>query len=153
MWVFFILEPVRLLGACKPGSRARMDSTNGIASYFHLSLITLCYWAGPLGKLYLIDLLSIEDEANWLTLLGSRVNHEKGIRFQIVSCSLFEHIWLNVKIPQVGNLNMRLVQICFRPSGIMRWNVLDRNDKRNLAKRSSTFGTGQACSVSAIASE
>ena len=29
MWVFFILEPVRLLGACKPGSRARMDSRTG----------------------------------------------------------------------------------------------------------------------------
>ena len=25
--VFFVLEPARLLGACKPGSRARMDST------------------------------------------------------------------------------------------------------------------------------
>ena len=104
-WVFFILEPVRLLGTCKPGSRACMDSTTGIASYyFHLYFITLCYWAGPLGKLYLIDLLSFEDEKNWFTLLGSRVNHEKGKRFQIVSCSFFEHIWLNVKIPQVGYL-------------------------------------------------
>ena len=30
MLVFFILEPVRLLGACKPGSRARMDSRTGL---------------------------------------------------------------------------------------------------------------------------
>ena len=29
MWVFLILEPARLLGACKPGSRARMDSRTG----------------------------------------------------------------------------------------------------------------------------
>ena len=29
MWVFFILEPARLLGACKPGSRARTDSRTG----------------------------------------------------------------------------------------------------------------------------
>ena len=29
MWVFFILEPVRLIGACKPGSRARIDSRTG----------------------------------------------------------------------------------------------------------------------------
>ena len=28
-WVFLILEPARLLGACKPGSRARMDSRTG----------------------------------------------------------------------------------------------------------------------------
>ena len=30
MWVLLILEPVRLLGACKPGSRARMDSRTGV---------------------------------------------------------------------------------------------------------------------------
>ena len=29
MWVFFILEPARLLGACKPGSPACMDSRSG----------------------------------------------------------------------------------------------------------------------------
>jgi len=29
-WVFLILEPARLLGACKPGSRARMDSRAGL---------------------------------------------------------------------------------------------------------------------------
>ena len=29
MWVFFVLEPARLLKACKPGSRARMDSATG----------------------------------------------------------------------------------------------------------------------------
>ena len=29
MWVFLILEPARLLGACKPGSQARMDSRTG----------------------------------------------------------------------------------------------------------------------------
>ena len=29
MCVFFILEPARLLGACKLGSRARMDSRTG----------------------------------------------------------------------------------------------------------------------------
>ena len=29
MWVFLIWEPVRLLGACKPGSWARMDSRTG----------------------------------------------------------------------------------------------------------------------------
>ena len=29
MWVLLILEPVRLLGACKPGSWARMDSRTG----------------------------------------------------------------------------------------------------------------------------
>ena len=28
-WVILILEPARLLGACKPGSRARMDSRTG----------------------------------------------------------------------------------------------------------------------------
>ena len=29
MWLFLIWEPVRLLGACKPGSWARMDSRTG----------------------------------------------------------------------------------------------------------------------------
>ena len=29
MWTFFVLEPARLLKACKPGSRARMDSSTG----------------------------------------------------------------------------------------------------------------------------
>ena len=29
MWVLLTLKPVRLLGACKPGSRARMDSRTG----------------------------------------------------------------------------------------------------------------------------
>ena len=33
MWVFLILEPARLLGACKPGSRARMDSRTGHGTY------------------------------------------------------------------------------------------------------------------------
>ena len=28
-WVSLILEPVKLFGACKPGSRARMDSRTG----------------------------------------------------------------------------------------------------------------------------
>ena len=37
MWVFFILEPVRLLGACKPGSRARMDSRTGLITGQHLA--------------------------------------------------------------------------------------------------------------------
>ena len=35
MWVFFILEPVRLLRACKPGSRARMDSRTGGVGWVH----------------------------------------------------------------------------------------------------------------------
>ena len=34
MCVFFILEPARLLGACKLGSRARMDSTTDAMSMF-----------------------------------------------------------------------------------------------------------------------
>ena len=48
MWAFFILEPARLLGACKPGSRARMDSTIGLS--FEASLtgqrgeIVRLYW-------------------------------------------------------------------------------------------------------------
>ena len=29
MWAFFVLEPARLLGACKPGLQACMDSTTG----------------------------------------------------------------------------------------------------------------------------
>ena len=33
MWVIFILKPARLLGACKPGSRARMDSRTGVHTY------------------------------------------------------------------------------------------------------------------------
>ena len=37
MGVFFILEPVRLLGACKPGSRACMDSrTRPMMSGLHI---------------------------------------------------------------------------------------------------------------------
>ena len=32
MWMFLILEPAKLLGACKPGSRARMDSRTGHAT-------------------------------------------------------------------------------------------------------------------------
>ena len=37
MCVFLILEPARLLGACKPGSQVRMDSRTGGLSdkYFH----------------------------------------------------------------------------------------------------------------------
>ena len=30
MWVFYILEPARLLRACKLGSRVRMDSRTGL---------------------------------------------------------------------------------------------------------------------------
>ena len=41
MWVFFILEPVRLLGACKPGSRARMDSRTGDYNDYRVSDLDL----------------------------------------------------------------------------------------------------------------
>ena len=43
MWVFFfILEPVRLLGACMPGSQARTDSRTGV-SRASLTVIFLRY--------------------------------------------------------------------------------------------------------------
>ena len=50
MWVFFILEPTRLLGACKPGLRARMDSrTVGTIKkkslYEKVALLTT--WSAP----------------------------------------------------------------------------------------------------------
>ena len=35
MWMFLILEPAKLLGACKPGSRSRMDSRTG-QFYFYI---------------------------------------------------------------------------------------------------------------------
>ena len=31
-WVFLILDPAKLLGACKPGSRARVDCRAGVTT-------------------------------------------------------------------------------------------------------------------------
>ena len=51
MWVFLILEPARLLGACKPGSRARMDSRTGhilsrkVQHFQPSSQLTVSGWA------------------------------------------------------------------------------------------------------------
>ena len=49
MRVFLILEPARLLGVCKPGSQARMDSRTGsatanqdISKLLHVSLQVSC---------------------------------------------------------------------------------------------------------------
>ena len=43
MWVIFVLEPAGLLGACKPGSQARMDSTTGGLAFSH-------FYGGPVKK-------------------------------------------------------------------------------------------------------
>ena len=36
IWAYFVLEPARLLGACKPGLRPRMDSTTGARTVWSL---------------------------------------------------------------------------------------------------------------------
>ena len=41
MGVFFILEPVRLLGACKPGLRAFLDSTTVIIIIINIVVIII----------------------------------------------------------------------------------------------------------------
>ena len=51
MWVFFILEPARLLGACKPGLRACKDSTTGVSSVVERVIIwTWCHTVDLCGN-------------------------------------------------------------------------------------------------------
>ena len=51
MWVFFILEPARLLGACKPGLRACRDSTTGVSSVVERVIIwTWCHTVDLFGN-------------------------------------------------------------------------------------------------------
>ena len=39
------MEPARLLGACKPGSRARMDSRTGVV-FIMVNMLNLKKWVG-----------------------------------------------------------------------------------------------------------
>ena len=74
MWVFFILEPTRLLEACKPGLRARMDSRTGgtikkKSLYEKVALLTT--WSAPWFDLkYVIWIYGLKPSTNSQTSLG-----------------------------------------------------------------------------------
>ena len=75
MWVFFILEPVRLLGACKPGSRARMDSRTGGGST-------------ALHTAYIVD--SVDTVCTFETVLHCLNSSRYAYRYVLLYRTLFE---------------------------------------------------------------